>query len=345
MKSVLVLALSVCVLGMYESVIDLLYETREMNRKYDRAAIGSLEQVQKELGELAQGITAVEVDSFDVSGRSELRISETEDELKDARYFIHNCNKNLKHDSEQLTQIKEKRCFENISFINNLVALKDSEDTIQELKLELEGYFEQKDPVFLEKLFQVISSLNQNTVLTELGYGIYTHPYEFSTEKRNQVDKERTPHALEYSMEKKIENLDSDLGIILDQLHNFVVKSTEELENREIKTAHDIVMWEMELQKESAQLLDEIERKKMQIQKLERDSVRLGRLKDLSTDLWENSKDSREIIQEAIENFGAFENLESERRKHTNEAIEEALYVFETQFPEYAQYISLKKNI
>lgn len=343
MKTLNVLLGVATVMGMYESVIDVLWEVRKMNGKYNALGVAREQKEFKDLEEIGKGITAIEVDAFNTMGNSEFLISETVEDIESARYFIMNCNKNLKHDSEQLVQVKEKRCFENNSFINKLVALKDSEETVNSLRKELEGYFETKNPIFLQELEKVVNTLTGPELL-QTGYDLYSHPYEFDTSKRNENDNSRTPHALEYAKSQPLSTLDSDLSILLDNLHDFIITSTKDLENREIKTAHDIVTWELELQKESAQLLDEIERKKMHEQKLQRDKKRMEDLKNISNGLWEDSKLARKGLDEILKNFKKFENIEVQRRTHTDEAVEEALYVFETQFPEYAEYIRVKRG-
>ena len=336
--------LCVAVMSMYESVIDLLFELQETNQRLDSDLRVSIEKSDSESNEFLKGITAVEVDAFENIGAAKLKTKEIENDLQAAKYFIKNSNRNLKHDSEQLTQIKDKRCFENNSFISSLVALKESEETVDSLKQELESYFQTQNPVFLEKLFEVITSLNQNSNFLQLEYGIYTHSYEFSTEQRNSEDDLRTIDALKYANSKELENLDSDLNILLDQLSVYITQSVKALEEREIKIANDVVRWEGELQKESAQYLDQIERKNLQIKKIERDHQSVQELRGFNQELWKYAKYAREEIENNKETFKRFNDVEIARRKHTNEAIEEALYIFETQFPEYTAYIQSKRE-
>lgn len=333
----------VTVLAMYESVIDLLFEIQKLNIRDDNSLVLSFDKNRGEFEEEIRGITAIEVDAFDAVGRAELDLKELDDELEAGHYFVQNCNKNLKHDGEQLKQIKEKKCGENMNFILQLISLSDAQETIVQLKEQMVEAFEKKDPVFLEKVSKVLEDMKEMTSFVELGYGVYSHSYEFSTAKRNAVDEKRTLDALYYAESKPLNYLDSDLGIILDKLLLFVQQSQKTLEEREIKTAHDIVAWEMELQKESAQLLDEIERKNLQIQKIQRDIERKNDLKSINYDVWNDVKALRENMKDSLENFEKYEKIERDRRKHTNEAAEEALYVFETQFPEYAAYIKNKK--
>ncbi|OMJ76129.1 hypothetical protein SteCoe_24572 [Stentor coeruleus] len=359
MKSVFLFLVTVW--AMYESVIDLLFEIQKLNIRDDNNLVLSFDKNRGEFEEEIRGITAVEVDAFDAVGRAELDLKELDDELEAGQYFVQNCNKNLKHDGEQLKQIKEKKCGENMNFILQLISLSDAQESILQLREQMVEAFEKKDPVFLEKVSKVLGDMKRDfkygydeisgkfsdtkemASFVELGYGVYSHSYEFSTAKRNAVDEKRTLDALYYAESKSLTYLDSDLGIILDKLLLFVQQSQKTLEEREIKTAHDIVAWEMELQKESAQLLDEIERKNLQIQKIQRDIERKNNLKNINYDVWSDVKALRENMKDSLDSFEKYEKTERDRRKHTNEAAEEALYVFETQFPEYAAYIKNKK--
>lgn len=214
-------------------------------------------------------------------------------DLTEAQNYIAETNRRLTHNANQIPELKETRCSENLKFIQDLLKCKGTLSEIQEIRGSLSDMY--KSPVLLQKA--------------------------------------------EKLLQKDLMKAENDIEILLDNLESKVTQEISLLETKEIQMANDFVKWQTELEKESGQMLDEIERKNSSISKIRRDlqtsSDFLSQYKSL---LWSlaSASDSQSA---ACEVSSTYSTEESKSLQLIEEALEESLYIFETQFTELSQYV------
>lgn len=333
-------------IGNLKSVLELVFELKEINSREDHDFELSDQELDGMCEKLIGVISSSEIESFNNLNQAQKELEKTELELENAKKYISNNNRQLMHDSNQILDYKGKRCFENQSFVNNLVSLKESLEKLDHLKANMAEYFKSKGLQFVQTFQQLATSTGHSEAFLELksNYNLYSHPYEFDTAKRYSDDEKMTPEEATRNADKKGQKLEEDLEILINKIEENIYKSIEDIETREIQTANDFVMIEMDLQKQAAQFLDEIERKKLNIGKLKRDIESSQALAAISKQTWEDVQRAREAEEAYCRNIKNFSETEKRRIVHENESIEELIYMFKSHYPELTQYADLLES-
>ncbi|CAG9321731.1 unnamed protein product [Blepharisma stoltei] len=328
-------------IGTLKSVAELAFELKDINQRENNDSDIISQDIEQRCGKLIGAISASETESFNSMNQAKQQQKKLEIDLEQSKEYISNNNRQLMHDSEQIVDLQSKRCFENERFVNDLIDLKESLEKVDFLKANLKEFFKSKGVEFLETIKEVSKNTGNTDSLLEIeaNYDLHSHPYEFNTAQRYADDKKMT---LEEAMKisgKKGQKLEEDLEILLNKIEKDIEQAFQDVERREIQTANDFVLIEMDLQKQAAQFLDEIERKQLHIAKVKRDMESNAQLSDLNQKAMNNLKKAREAEEAYCRTKSDFSSFDERLRIHQKEAIEELLYYFKTAYPELSTFV------
>lgn len=133
-------------------------------------------------------------------------------------------------------------------------------------------------------------------------------------------------------------SIDSDLNALLTKLEHKLLAQFKLMENLQMKGAKNLVEWDTVMEKESAQHLEQIERQELSNANVERDLKTANNRSKLFHQVWEASKSAREKAQSLCKLQEEYLDQKAQLDTQVQEALEELLFIFSSQFPEYKEF-------
>lgn len=336
-----------------QQVVDLLLDLKRLNEEEQSQADARNTYEEAECASTIQALelALAQADQEWTEAKNHLKF--VQDELQTTRDHIADLTQRYERNLKRLDELSEQRCSDNAKFVQSLRQHKEALAALEILRADLVNYFATGEgnvvALFEKSAAYAMCKKNPDCKASsklrflEYGEDFYGASYDSNAASEHR---DNSRDALKNVDDSSVVgqrgnfegDLESDMYSLIDQLEDHLHQSLEDLENAEIRSAYDFADWQDATEKENAEILAELARKKAYEAKLVEDLKAAESYESKTHSVYDNAVATLQAKEAECEHKKEYYLSENERRAGENEVIDATLQILYDAIPELEDY-------